>query len=482
MSLNLSETSHLKLPLLAAGQAQKHVTHNEALLALDRSVQITVVSRDVVAPPPSPVEGARYILATTGLQGRFIGHPGEIATSDGGAWAFTSPRNGWLVWIEQEALLFAWHQGALVPVHERPVSMLGINATADATNRLSVSSEASLFNHAGTSHRLKLNKAVAGDTGSVLFQTGFSGRAEFGLTGEDDFSIKTSSDGTTWRTALRIEAATGIVSTPGTDDHQPNLVINGDFTVNQRGFAGGALAAGAFGLDRWKAGPAGATLNAATAGVTLSQGRIDQLIEPQAFGFASFAGRTMTLSLDAYSSGPILAQVGAQAITLPAGAARRHASVTVPAGHTGPLALSFSVGSGAIQIGGVALQIGATDGKAPPRRPLRDELALCRRYYTRLGAAHLTAVTAGSPAAVIRMVFPETMRVTPAISLLASQAIFVIPAYSGTFTAAPVLTSAYHQDTSCSVYYSATGFPGPTAQLTAFLADSAAFAEASAEI
>ena len=29
------ETPRLRLPLLAAGQSQKHVTHNEALLTLD---------------------------------------------------------------------------------------------------------------------------------------------------------------------------------------------------------------------------------------------------------------------------------------------------------------------------------------------------------------------------------------------------------------------------------------------------------------
>ncbi len=46
-------TNHLSLPLIAAAQAQKHVTHNEALLALDSLVQIAVVDRRA-APPIAP--------------------------------------------------------------------------------------------------------------------------------------------------------------------------------------------------------------------------------------------------------------------------------------------------------------------------------------------------------------------------------------------------------------------------------------------
>jgi hypothetical protein len=91
------------------------------------------------------------------------------------------------------------------------VPLLGINATADATNRLALSSAASLFNHAGNGHQVKLNKAAAGDTASFLFQTGFSGRAEFGTTGDDKFHFKVSPDGAAWKETLVIDPATGFV-------------------------------------------------------------------------------------------------------------------------------------------------------------------------------------------------------------------------------------------------------------------------------
>jgi hypothetical protein len=88
-------------------------------------------------------------------------------------------------------------------------TMLGINATADSTNRLAVSSAATLFNNAGAGHQVKLNKAAAGDTASFLFQTGFSGRAEFGTTGDDDFHFKVSPDGSSWHDSFTLNGVTG---------------------------------------------------------------------------------------------------------------------------------------------------------------------------------------------------------------------------------------------------------------------------------
>ena len=42
---------HLLLPYIQAAQAQKHVTHNEAMRLLDAVVQLSVLDRDLTAPP-----------------------------------------------------------------------------------------------------------------------------------------------------------------------------------------------------------------------------------------------------------------------------------------------------------------------------------------------------------------------------------------------------------------------------------------------
>ena len=151
-------------------------------------------------------------------------------------------------------------------------------ATADATNRLSINAPASLFNHAGAGHQVKLNKAAATDTGSFLFQTGFSGRAEFGLTGSDDFQIKVSGDGATWFNALQLERTSGRVRAmvalqlnPNAGD--PGTVADGDLWYNSstgkfRGRQGGVsidLSGGSGATAAYGVLQANYTLTSATA-------------------------------------------------------------------------------------------------------------------------------------------------------------------------------------------------------------------------
>jgi hypothetical protein len=57
-------TTHLLLPYIFAAQAQKHVTHNEALRLLDAMVQLAVLDRTRTAPPASPADGDRHIVAS----------------------------------------------------------------------------------------------------------------------------------------------------------------------------------------------------------------------------------------------------------------------------------------------------------------------------------------------------------------------------------------------------------------------------------
>jgi len=209
----MAESPLLNLPFLEAAQAQKHVTHNEALRALDAIVQLAVLDRDLSAPPGSPGDGDRYWVAS-GATGAWVGNENKIAAYQDGAWEFYAPNEGWTIWIADEDVKLVWDGSALIPglpSSLQNLSELGVNATADTTNRISVSSPASLFNHEGDDHQLKINKNAAGDTASFLFQTGFSGRAEIGLTGDDDFHFKVSPDGSTFHEALVIDKNSGAV-------------------------------------------------------------------------------------------------------------------------------------------------------------------------------------------------------------------------------------------------------------------------------
>jgi hypothetical protein len=78
-------THRLSLPYLVAGQAQKEVTHNEALTLLDSLVQPVVVEVGPAAVPSAPV-------------GAWTGKAGSIASWTSGGWRFCEPREGMIVW------------------------------------------------------------------------------------------------------------------------------------------------------------------------------------------------------------------------------------------------------------------------------------------------------------------------------------------------------------------------------------------------
>jgi len=95
-------TANLLLPFIQAAQAQKHITHNEALRLLDGLTQISVLDRNLATPPGSSAEGARYIVAG-GATGLWAGWDGDVAFYAGGAWLRLPARTGWVVWMQDEA-------------------------------------------------------------------------------------------------------------------------------------------------------------------------------------------------------------------------------------------------------------------------------------------------------------------------------------------------------------------------------------------
>ena len=213
----VEQSPNLALPYIMPAQAQKHVTHNEAVRMLDALVQLAVLDRDLATPPGSPQHGDRYIVAADAT-GDWSGHDGEIAAWQDGAWSFFAPRAGWVAWLADDARLVAFDGADWVAagMDATGAATFGINAVADGTNRLTIAAPATLLNHEGAGHQLKINKLAPGDTASLLFQTNFSGRAEMGTAGDDDFRFKVSPDGAQWIEAIAIDRATGAVSLPHT--------------------------------------------------------------------------------------------------------------------------------------------------------------------------------------------------------------------------------------------------------------------------
>ena len=110
-------TTHLLLPYILASQAQKHVTHNEALRLLDAMVQLSVLDRTRTAPPVSPTDGDRHIVAS-GATGLWAGWDLNVAFWVDGVWMRLVPRPGWLAWIADEAVFVVWNGSTWDPVGE----------------------------------------------------------------------------------------------------------------------------------------------------------------------------------------------------------------------------------------------------------------------------------------------------------------------------------------------------------------------------
>ena len=215
-------TTHLLLPYILAAQAQKHVTHNEALRLLDGLVQLSVLDRDLTAPPGSPADGDRYIVAS-GATGAWAGWDLNVALWTDGAWLRLPPRTGWRAWVEDEGLLLVYDGSVWVgttPGELQNMALLGIGTTADAANPFSAKLNAALWTaktagEGGTGDLFyTMNKEAAGGDLGYVFQTGYVTKALVGLFGSDLFRLAVSADGSAFFDGFIVDNTSGIVDQP----------------------------------------------------------------------------------------------------------------------------------------------------------------------------------------------------------------------------------------------------------------------------
>ncbi|WP_199555142.1 DUF2793 domain-containing protein [Sandaracinobacteroides hominis] len=95
------KTARLEMPMLIAGQGQKDVTHNEALMALDCLVGAVVASRQVLTPPQAPELGECWIVAP-GAAGEWGGQENRLACWTVGGWRFHRVPEGFALWVVDE--------------------------------------------------------------------------------------------------------------------------------------------------------------------------------------------------------------------------------------------------------------------------------------------------------------------------------------------------------------------------------------------
>lgn len=235
----MDTTPNLGMPYILPSQAQKHVTHNEALRVLDALAQL-VVKDTLSAPPSAPIDGSRYIVAASAT-GSWAGHDNAIAAWQDGAWSLKAALPGWVAFdLATTSLRFftgtEWQPLERTLAALQNLSRLGIGTEADAANPFSAKLNKALWTartvaeSGDGSLRYTLNKEGTAQTLSLLMQSAWSGRAEIGLTGSDSLSVKVSPDGASWTTALAIDPGSGTTRLPAGTAAAPALKLGDDDT------------------------------------------------------------------------------------------------------------------------------------------------------------------------------------------------------------------------------------------------------------
>lgn len=103
----MTMTARFALPLIAPGQAQKELHHNEALAAIDAALHACVEEPPAATPPASPVSGATWIVASGG-SGAWEGKDDSLATWTAGGWRFVAPVPGMTAWIRSTGCWAHW--------------------------------------------------------------------------------------------------------------------------------------------------------------------------------------------------------------------------------------------------------------------------------------------------------------------------------------------------------------------------------------
>lgn len=121
----MSETTpRLGLPLLQAGQAQKEITHNEAISLVDHLLCPSTDEGPRNDPPMTPEPGASWIVGPSPT-GAWAGHAGAVVCATEGGWRFIAARDGMVVW-RIDSSVFLMHRAGVWTDAAWPVAAVAV--------------------------------------------------------------------------------------------------------------------------------------------------------------------------------------------------------------------------------------------------------------------------------------------------------------------------------------------------------------------
>lgn len=142
----MSNTPNFSLPLLHSAQAQKELTHNEALVLIDALLHGSVVAQANDPTPLAPMPGQGWIVGSAPLA-EWAGKSGQIAVYSEGGWRFAPAVDGMRL-LDRAAGVIRRHDGSdwVVPAGIEDPSGGG---TVDAEARVTLSNVLTALRLAG---------------------------------------------------------------------------------------------------------------------------------------------------------------------------------------------------------------------------------------------------------------------------------------------------------------------------------------------
>lgn len=86
----MAVTPNFSMPLLVTAQAQKEITHNEALILIDALLRGTILDGPLDVPPADPMAGDCWIVGDD-PEGAWVAAARHLAICTEGGWRFITP-------------------------------------------------------------------------------------------------------------------------------------------------------------------------------------------------------------------------------------------------------------------------------------------------------------------------------------------------------------------------------------------------------
>ncbi len=227
----MSEFSpRLSLPYIQPSQAQKHLTHNEAIDRLDKLVQLVVENLTTNSPPSNVALGTCYVIGPAPT-GDWEGRAGQLAVSCEGGWDYIVPQDGWQCF--DRTTRHTYFFDGSIWTNAVSTSTLSLNAPTDDTTKFAAETNVALWtaqdSDTGGSGDLihTFNKQAETNDSGILFQSSYKTFAVLGAFGTENLRLSVSGNGDDFKDAMTVDRDTGIVSHPSL----PRFVATANYDI-----------------------------------------------------------------------------------------------------------------------------------------------------------------------------------------------------------------------------------------------------------